>query len=454
MTATRKIYLAIVSFIVAIAIIFVLLTYFVTKQSFEAMIGSSRGDTLDELSERFVGYYVQNGNSWDGVRELRLDENLLEGKREVGISLTDSDGTELYILGSTHPKALKNLGIARKLRLDDRTIAYLRYYDSEIADLSKLRIGIPTSAAILLLAATVLVVLLSLPAAYWIAKRITSPLRKLLPAIDRLGQGELGTQAPVVSEDEYGQVARAFNAMSAQLRENEEVRRNLVADAAHELRTPLTIVRGRLELIQQTGEAIAPESLLPLQDELIRLSRLVEDLHLLSLAEARKLPLEKKPTDMAELARRVVRHLEPDAERKNVRISLELEEAVRPIRVDPNRITQVLLNLTVNAIRYTPEGGSVTISVRETPANGENGPALRVAIADTGVGLTPEQLKRIFNRFYRTDEARARNSGGMGLGLAIARELTLAHEGTLEAESSPGRGTTFVLELPRSEGAD
>jgi len=127
---------------------------------------------------------------------------------------------------------------------------------------------------------------------------------------------------------------------------------------------------------------------------------------------------------------------------------LNVEANERPIRVDPNRMTQVLLNLTVNTIRYTPEGGSVTVNVQEEPSHGGSGSALTIAIADTGVGIAPEQLGHIFNRFYRTDEARARNSGGMGLGLAIAKELTLAHAGTLEAESRPGVGTTFVLKFP------
>lgn len=449
MTVTRKIFLSIASFVTVVALLFVLVTHFVIRESFEAMADKTRGETLDALSEQFVGYYRLNGYSWSGVQGIKLDEAVLADKREVGLSLLAGDRTELYSLGATPPKAIKNLGIKRMLRTDDGTIAYLHYYDSEIADMSRLRVGIPVSVTFLLLAATVLIVLISLLAAYWIAKRMTSPLRKLIPAIDRLRQGELGVQAPVVSKDEYGQVADAFNAMSAQLRNNEELRRNLVADAAHELRTPLTIVRGKLDLIQQTGDAIEPESLLPLQDELIRLSRLVEDLHLLSLAEARKLPLELKPTNMAELAHKVVRHLESDAARKNVRLTLNVEADERPLRVDPNRMTQVLLNLTVNAIRYTPEGGSVAVNVQEEPSHGGSGSALTIAIADTGVGIDPEQLGHIFNRFYRTDEARARNSGGMGLGLAIAKELTLAHGGTLEAESRPGVGTTFVLKLPR-----
>jgi two-component system sensor histidine kinase BaeS len=189
----------------------------------------------------------------------------------------------------------------------------LYYYDPEVAYISKLKIGILDSVTVLLFAGATVFVLLSLLIAYWLSKRLTAPLRLMIPAIDRLGKGEFGIQAPVVTEDEYGKVAKAFNEMSKQLQRAENVRSNLVADVAHELRTPLTIIRGKLDLVQQGGRPIEPESLLPLQDELIRLTRLVDDLHQLSLAEAKKLPLERKPTHIPALLRRIIDRITPDA---------------------------------------------------------------------------------------------------------------------------------------------
>ncbi|MFF2889643.1 sensor histidine kinase [Paenibacillus sp. NPDC057967] len=446
MTVTRKIFLAIVSFVVCLAAIFVFLTYFVIKESFEVMAGQARGELMEELSEQFTRYYNQHGHSWDGIQQFKPDDASWRHYPEASIVLLSKDRRELYATGTANPQMIANLGLKEVLRADGQVIGHLRYYDSEVAGLSKLRLGIPISVTFLLLVSTIIFVLISLLIAYWVARRITAPLRGLIPAIDRLGQGELGTQAPVLSKDEYGKVAVAFNSMSSQLQRNEDVRRNLVADVAHELRTPLTIVRGKLDALQQSGSSIEPENLLPLQDELIRLSRLVDDLHLLSLAEARKLPLEKKPADIADLVQRVMLHVEPAAVEKRIDLTMENLASRQEMELDANRMTQVLLNLLVNAIRYTPEDGSIRV-VLEDRREGDRS-FLRIAVSDTGVGMEPEQVEHIFNRFYRTDEARARNSGGMGLGLAIAKEFVVAHHGILEVSSTLGQGTVFTVELP------
>jgi len=358
---------------------------------------------------------------------------------------------------------VKLFGIRSKVQLGGQTIATLYYYDNNVGFMSKLRIGILDSATILLIIDSVIFILISLLVAYWLSKRLTKPLRSLIPIIDRLGQGELGIQAPVLTKDEYGKVAESFNAMSLQLHHAEQLRKNLVADVAHELRTPLTIVQGKLELVQQHGQPVVPESLLPLQDELIRLTRLVDDLHHLSLAEANKLPLDLKPTEMASLLHRIVERISPDAESKRIAVVIRLEcAAVDTITlIDPHRITQVFFNLLVNAVRYTPEGGSVTVTVgRITPRHEDNGNArhnrqqeddraqLRIAVADTGIGIDAGHLPLLFNRFYRTDSARDRHSGGMGLGLAIAKEFVAAHSGTIAVDSRPGEGTTFIVTLP------
>jgi two-component system sensor histidine kinase BaeS len=451
MTVNRKIFVAITSFVISLAAIFILVTHFVIKESFEAMVGKARGEEVEEVSNRFIQYYVHNEDSWEGVQQLVLGQTSLGNTSDISLLLLSKDRKQLYAEGTARDKLVTNLGIKRLLHQNGQTIAYLYYYDPEVANMSKLRIGIPISVTFLLSASAIVFVLISLLVAYWIAKRITAPLRKLITAIDRLGQGELGTQAPVLSNDEYGKLAVAFNTMSAQLLQTETTRRNLVADVAHELRTPLTIVRGKLDMIQHSGSTIEPVSLLPLQDELIRLSRLVDDLHLLSLAEAKKLPLEKKPTNMVDLVRRVMNHVASDAAQKNIHLSLENDAQEHLIQVDQNRMTQVMLNLLVNAIRYTPEGGSVTVAVQERSARQEENTKLMITISDTGVGIEPEQLVNIFNRFYRTDEARTRNSGGMGLGLAIAREFVLAHNGTLEVDSTPGQGTVFIVELKKKD---
>lgn len=451
MTVSRKIFLVSAGIAATLSVLFILITYSVIQASFGAIVEKNKGAVMAEVAGRLIAYYEENGHAWDGVQSYVADMKRESGivPEDAGVAVKPRDDHRFYIAGTAVQGVMTHLGIKRSLRLDGATIGHWYYYDAEVDSLSKLRIGITVSVVILLSVGTLIIAGLSLLASYGIARRITAPLRRLLPDIDRLGRGEYGVQTPIVSQDEFGKVAGAFNAMSLQLQQSEEVRRNLVADVAHELRTPITIIRGKLESLQLEGAAIEPERLLPLQDELIRLSRLVGDLHQLTLAEARKLPLELAPTDMAELIQRVVDHVQADAERHGIRLAWSRgPHSARPLPVDRNRMTQVLLNLLSNAIRYTPAGGQVTIALEECAAGEGQASALRVTVADTGPGIAPERLPHIFNRFYRTDEARARNSGGMGLGLAIAKQFALAHGGTLDAESSLGEGSVFTLELP------
>ncbi len=447
MSVRRKLFVAMASFIIALGVAFSFLTLVVVRDTIHAMVHVDRSKEIAAISGQLTDYYRQKGRSWEGVDRFVPKEGWSD-HADAQALLTSLNRKPLYTTGTNRHAFLISLGMRSEVQLNGETIAYLYYYDEEVGNIAKLRIGISSSVTVLLLFGCIVLILLSLLVAYRLAKRITAPLRQLIPAIDRLGKGELGVQVPVASNDEYGKVAQAFNAMSTQIQRAEDVRRSLVADVAHELRTPITIIRGKLDLVQQSGHSIEPESLLPLQDELIRLTRLVDDLHLLSLAEAKKLPFERKPTSISALLRRVVDHVAPDAENKGVALRLHGSDRKAIACVDSNRIIQVFLNLLVNAIRYTPSGGSVSVAAEEEAAQAGRGGMVRVTIADTGIGIAPEHLPLLFNRFFRTDEARARNGGGAGLGLAIARELVLAHDGTIDAESSPGHGTTFIVRLP------
>jgi len=449
MTIRRKLFLAMASFIVGLGMLFALLTHFVVRGVLHAMLEVDRSRELRELAGWFAEYYERHG-SWEGVGETAVDPGQWNRPDAAYVLLTPDWDAILTVGGGNVPHdEMMGLGARRPVRVNGETAAFVIYYDRELGNMAKIRYGISGSVSFLLLAGSVVLMLISLFVAYRMSRRLTSPLRQLIPAIVRLRKGEWGVQAPVVSRDEIGEVARAFNEMSEQLRRTEQARKNMMADVAHELRTPLTIVRGQLDLFQQSGQAIRPEQLLPLQDELIRLSRLVDDLHQLSLAEARRLPLERRPTDLSGLLRRIMDRLVPETEGKSIALKLDAPGEVTAL-VDPHRITQVLLNLLVNAVRYTPPGGTVHVSVAMEPAmrQGEPGPQARIAIADTGPGIAPEHLPHLFDRFYRTDEARSRDRGGMGLGLAIAKEFVLAHGGTIDVESRPGKGTTFIVTLP------
>ncbi|MCX7791931.1 MAG: HAMP domain-containing histidine kinase [Chloroflexaceae bacterium] len=210
---------------------------------------------------------------------------------------------------------------------------------------------------------------------------------------------------------------------------------------AHELRTPLSIIKGRLEGIQDGVYRAEAEQIDGLLDKVALLERLIEDLRLLALADAGQLALHVEPVNPLQLLEDARASFAHQAEERNIAMRVEAE-AVPELTVDPQRIAQVLGNLVNNALRHTPAGGMVTLAVRAGPSE-----AL-FEVRDTGSGIAPEDLPRIFDRFYRADPSRARVSGGAGLGLAIARRLVEAHGGRIWAESTPGQGATVRFTLP------
>lgn len=290
-------------------------------------------------------------------------------------------------------------------------------------------------------------IVLGLFFSFWISGVLTRPLKKMITAIERVAQGDLNVKVPVDTKDEYGKVAQTFNQMTIRLREAEEARRRLVADVAHELRTPLSIMQLKLENYQQTGLDVPPEMLLRIHDEVIRMSLLVKDLHILSLAEAGQLSLDRKPIDLTNHLERIVSDVKYEANENGLDICLSTFSRPVTVMVDAKRITQVFFNLLTNAIRYTPHGGKITVKIEDRIVE-RNAYFARVSVIDTGIGIPEEALPHLFDRFYRVDEARSRHTGGTGLGLSIAHHFVKAHGGFIRVVSKPGEGTTFSVYLP------
>ncbi|ACX65582.1 sensor histidine kinase [Paenibacillus sp. Y412MC10] len=282
---------------------------------------------------------------------------------------------------------------------------------------------------------------------YWMSGVLTLPLKKLIAAIERVAQGDLNVKVPVDTKDEYGKVAQTFNDMTFRLREAEETRRRLVADIAHELRTPLSVMQLKLENYQQAGHHVPPEMLLRLHDEVIRLSQLVNDLHILSLAESGRLSLERKPLDLTMHLERVVDDVKYEAEENGLDVCLYTISSPVTVMADARRITQVFINLLTNAIRYTPRGGKITVEIEDRVFD-RNAFFACVSVIDTGIGIPAEELPYLFDRFYRVDEARSRHTGGTGLGLSIAHHFVRAHGGFIRVASQSDEGTTFTVFLP------
>lgn len=278
--------------------------------------------------------------------------------------------------------------------------------------------------------------------------RVTLPLSDTMKAADALADGDLTARVPVRGNREFRRLAHSFNRMAGALETADRQRRELLADVAHELRTPLTVVQGNLEGLRDGVYQPTPEHLDLILDETLKLGRLVDDLRLLTLAEAGQLSLDMQALDVSQLLADLRDAFACQADDAGIELVLDAGQSLPPLPADPQRLGQVLGNLIGNALRHTPRGGRVTLGAAPAPAGDE----IRLWVADTGEGIAASDLPRIFDRFWRGDPARSHEAGaGSGLGLAIARSLVEAHGGRIRADSQPGQGTTVSCLLPLSQ---
>lgn len=301
----------------------------------------------------------------------------------------------------------------------------------------------------------IITIVLSLAAGVIVAHSISRPLADLTAATRAVTKGDLSVRVPVTQQGEARELALAFNTMADALNRADELRRNMTADTAHELRTPLSIIRAKLEGVIDGVYPATPEHLEPILTEVELLSHLVDDLRLLALAEAGQLQLDKRPTDIGDLLRDAQVNFSAQAADKAITLSLDLPATLPRVAGDWRRIAQVLSNLMTNALRHTPEGGQITLGatiIEKADPGKPSGTArkswVEVTVSDTGIGIPPEDLPHIFERFWRSEKSRSRASGGSGLGLSIAKHLVELHGGTITAESTPGKGSTFRFILP------
>jgi two-component system sensor histidine kinase BaeS len=267
-------------------------------------------------------------------------------------------------------------------------------------------------------------------------------VRELTAATRAMTKGNLEQEVPIRSRDELGELAASFNQMSADLARANELRRQMTADVAHDLRTPLSVITGYTEALRDG--VLQPTSAMfqTIHQEAEHLSLLVEDLRTLSLADAGELKLICQLVHPRELLERMAAAHSPRARQLGIALQVAVEVDMPPVNVDPERMAQVLGNLVSNALRHTPAGGRITLTATL------QGNSVLMTVQDTGEGIPPEELPRIFERFYRGDEARQVHGGESGLGLTIAKSIIELHGGTIAVESTPGEGTTFTIALP------
>lgn len=282
---------------------------------------------------------------------------------------------------------------------------------------------------------------MGLVVSYFLSGNITRPLRQLSQAAEKIRQGHLKQEVPVETQDEVGQLAAVFNQMSAELAANESNRQEFLANIAHELKTPLAVLQGHLESMLDGVEEPEPEKLFSMQEEVMRLTRLVGDLRDLSLAQVHQLELHLQPVDLGEKAERAAELLEPLLEEKRLHFVKKMAPSLPMRQLDPDRVNQILYNLITNAIRYTHPGTAILLQTEPV------GKRVRLIIADEGPGIAPEDLDHIFEQFYRGDKSRNRASGGSGIGLSLAKSFVEAQGGTITARNRREGGAEFVVEL-------
>ncbi|MCC6987180.1 MAG: HAMP domain-containing protein [Anaerolineales bacterium] len=289
------------------------------------------------------------------------------------------------------------------------------------------------------LSATVIAVLVS-----WLLSRsIVSPVQAIMSASQRIAAGHYDERVNAQGADEIAQLAARFNQMASHLEQVETMRRQLIGDVTHELRTPLTSIKGYMEGLVDGVLPANAETFNQIHHEADRLSRLVDDLQELSRVESKAYSLDVRSVSVSSLVQTTLKRLSPQATAKRITLRLNLPADLSLIHADEDRITQVLVNLTANAIQYTPEDGEVTLSAAR------HGDEIHISVKDTGIGIPQEHLANIFTRFYRVDKSRSRNAGGgSGIGLTIARHIVEAHGGKIWVQSGgEGKGSTFSFSL-------
>jgi len=396
---------------------------------------------IDRMEMELSRYYLSQGD-WEGIQPFVEQWGNLYGQR---IILTDASGTAVAdsegdLLGEQYDSDSPGRSLSPPWQAGAIGTLYVTPKLSSEVDFSSLQILIRAIGRFFVWGGLIAVAIAVL-VTFLLSRRTLAPVKALAAAAQRLGQGDFSQRVSVEDRSEMGQLARSFNLMAGELEQAEQMKRNMVADVAHELRTPLSNIRGYLEAVRDGVVKADTDTIRSIDEEAALLSRLVDDLQELSLAEAGELKLVCQAEDVSRLIMQSVAAERSRATAKGLSLSVEMPHGLPAVSIDSQRISQVLRNLLDNAVAHTAEG-RITVVVRQQ----DNW--VEISVADTGEGIPEEDLPNIFERFYRVDKSRTRATGGSGLGLTIAKYLVEAHGGRIEVRSEKGKGSRFSFTVP------
>ncbi len=430
-----------------------------------AMIGTAREVTryvarggmmgLNEVVSELETHYKTNG-SWDGVEEIltRVEMDGNQNRQGMGgggmpnpnniprhLILADAEGLIIFdTMPSDQKTFLDENEISKAIPIRgrlNRLVGYL-YSDGFVNNqpgifrplIEKLNLAAFRAGLI----GVGIAIILSIVVGSWLLK----PVTQLSSAAKTLGKGDLTARVSLSGKDELAELGNTFNQMADSLQMAEQSRRNMTADIAHELRTPLAVQRASLEAMLDGVYPMQAENLQPVLEQNVLLTRMVDDLRLLALADAGELRLEKLQTDLGSLIGRVAKNFQSQADYRSVEINYQPVDGLIA-NIDPIRVEQIINNIISNALRFTPDGGSIDIQGEKV------GSTIQFAIHDSGPGIPEESLPYVFDRFYRTDKGRVREDGGSGLGLAIARQFARVMNGDISVRNHPSGGAEFKI---------
>jgi len=415
----------------------------VTRYTFD---GLQQAASLDILQ----GRVRRSSNEW-GVRIIIIDDRarvIDDSNRRTLDSLVGQTILNREILSALNGNDSVNL-----YRGDE----YVLYVTTSARDESSGKVGavmlvanvedifeslsqIRTQLFLYSIAVGLLVIVLVFVTSQW----LINPLRQIVRTVQRMAAGQLNQRVPIVSKDEYSILSATFNDMTEKLEQVERTREEFVSNVSHELKTPLTAIKVLSESIlsqESVPEEVSREFMQDISSEVDRMVSITNDLLALVKVDQRERRLNIAPTDINLLVEDILKRLSPLAEKKKVVL---LFEEVRPVQIDADEIklAMAISNIVENGIKYTPRGGTVKVIVDSDHQNAF------ITIQDTGIGIPEEEQDNIFNRFYRVDKTRDRDTGGSGLGLAISRSTVLLHDGSIRITSTPEEGSVFVLRIP------